>query len=162
MNTHQPTIAAAQRQSGNADLGIRPAGNRQTEGLSCAVEFAPQDSALGLRAAGCCIDLNCLHGERSITSPSPQTAVPAQLCPPPRTATRSSCSRAKRNATTTSFLSAQNATKEGRRSIRPFQTFRAASYLVSSGETSRPRSGSRRAATAPRRIGRVILVAIFI
>src|SRR5215813_2896300 len=61
--------------------------------------------------------------ERSITSPSPQTAVPAQLCPPPRTATRSSCSRAKRNATTTSFLSAQNATKEGRRSIRPFQTF---------------------------------------
>ena len=61
MNTHQPTISAAQRQSGNADLGIRPAGNRQTEGLSCAVEFAPQHSALGLRAAGCCIDLNCLH-----------------------------------------------------------------------------------------------------
>src|SRR5262245_40858084 len=67
--------------------------------------------------------------ERSITSPSSQTAVPAQLCPPPRTATRSSCSRAKRNATTTSFSSAQKATKEGRRSIRPFQTFRAASYL---------------------------------
>src|SRR5215469_7220994 len=65
MNTHQPTIAAAQRQSGNADLGIRPAGNRQTEGLSCAVEFAPQHSALGLRAAGCCINLNCPH-EREV------------------------------------------------------------------------------------------------
>src|SRR5262249_1874388 len=61
MNTHEPAIAAAQRQSGNADLGIRPTGNRQTEGLSCAVEFAPQHSALGLSAAGCGIDLNCLH-----------------------------------------------------------------------------------------------------
>src|SRR5215475_9387905 len=61
MNPHEPTIAAAQRQSGNADLGIRPAGNRQTEGLSCAVEFSPQHSALGLSAAGCGIDLNCLH-----------------------------------------------------------------------------------------------------
>ena len=62
MNAHEPTIAAAQRKSGDADLGIRPAGNRQTEGLRCAVEFAPQHSALGLRAAGYCIDLNCLHG----------------------------------------------------------------------------------------------------
>src|SRR5262245_8837333 len=65
MNTHQPTIAAAQRQSGNADLGIRPAGNRQTKGLSCAVEFAPQHSAPGARATGRCIDLNCLH-EREV------------------------------------------------------------------------------------------------
>jgi len=61
VNAHQPTIAAAQRKSGNADLRICPAGNRQTEGLRCAVEFAPQHSALGLRAAGCCIDLNCFH-----------------------------------------------------------------------------------------------------
>ena len=61
MNTHEPTIAAAQGQSGNANLRIRPAGNRQTKGLRCAVEFAPQHSALGLRAAGCCIDLNCFH-----------------------------------------------------------------------------------------------------
>src|SRR5215475_5459261 len=65
MNSHEPPIAAAQRQSGNADLGIRPAWNRQTKGLSCAVEFAPQHSALGLRAAGCCIDLNCFH-EREV------------------------------------------------------------------------------------------------
>jgi hypothetical protein len=65
MNTHEPTIAAAQRQSGNADLGIRSAGNRQTEGLSCAVEFAPQHSALGLRAAARGIDLNCFH-EREV------------------------------------------------------------------------------------------------
>src|SRR5262245_29801802 len=65
MNTHQTTISGAQRKSGKADLGIRPAGNRQTEGLSCAVEFAPQHSALGLRATGCCIDLNCLH-EREV------------------------------------------------------------------------------------------------
>src|SRR5262249_9367329 len=65
MNPHEPTIAAAQRQSVNADLGIRPAGNRQTEGLSCAVEFPPQHSALGLSAAGCGIDLNCLH-EREV------------------------------------------------------------------------------------------------
>src|SRR5262245_25791200 len=65
MNPHEPTLAAAQRQSGNADLGIRPAGYRQTGGLSCAVEFAPQRSALGLRAAACGIDLNCLH-EREV------------------------------------------------------------------------------------------------
>jgi hypothetical protein len=65
MNPHEPTITAAQRKSGNADLRIRPAGNRQTKGLSCAVEFAPQHSALGLRAAGRCIDLNCLH-EREV------------------------------------------------------------------------------------------------
>src|SRR5262249_3370909 len=65
MNTHEPTIAAAQRKSGNANLGICPAGNRQTEGLSCAVEFAPQHSALGLRAAACGIDLDCLH-EREV------------------------------------------------------------------------------------------------
>src|SRR5215469_2441167 len=65
MNTHQPTIAAAQRKSGDADLGIRPAGNCQTKGLSCAVEFAAQHSALGLHAAACGIDLNCLH-EREV------------------------------------------------------------------------------------------------
>src|SRR5215470_693834 len=65
MNSHEPAVAASQRQSGNADLGIRPAGNRQTEGLSCAVEFAPQHSALGLSAAGCGIDLNRLH-EREV------------------------------------------------------------------------------------------------
>jgi hypothetical protein len=62
---HEPTIAAAQRQSSNANLGICPAGNRQTEGLSCTVEFAPQHSALGLRAAASGIDLNCLH-EREV------------------------------------------------------------------------------------------------
>src|SRR6516165_8991488 len=65
MNPHEPTVAAAQRQSGNADLGIRPAGNRQTEGLSCAVELAPQHSALGLSDPGCGVDLNCLH-EREV------------------------------------------------------------------------------------------------
>src|SRR5262249_25458661 len=65
MNPHEPTIAAAQRQSCNANLGIRPAGNHQTVGLSRAIEFAPQHSALGLSAAGYDIDLNCLH-EREV------------------------------------------------------------------------------------------------
>src|SRR5262245_40565848 len=136
MNTHQPTIAAAQRKSGNADLGIRPARNRQTEGLSCAVEFAPQHSALGLGAADCCIDLNCLH-VREVDHKS----IIADRCTSTTVSASPHCDEklvlaGKRNATTTSFSSAQNATKEGRRSIRPFQTFRAASYLVSSGETS--------------------------
>src|SRR5262245_43685181 len=136
MNTHEPTIAAAQRQSGNTDLGIRPTRYRQTEGLRCAVEFAPQHSALGLRAVGRCIDFDCLH-EREVDHKS----IIADRCTGTTVSASPHCNEklvlaGKRNATTTSFSSAQNATKEGRRSIRPFQTFRAASYLVSSGETS--------------------------
>jgi hypothetical protein len=65
MNAHEPTIAAAQGQSGNANLRIRPAGNRQTRGLRRPVEFVPQYSALGLHGASCRVDLNCLH-EREV------------------------------------------------------------------------------------------------
>src|SRR5262249_20716999 len=61
----QPAIAASERQSGNADLGIGAARNRQTEGLGCSVEFAPQNSALSARASVFCIDFNRLH-ERKI------------------------------------------------------------------------------------------------
>jgi hypothetical protein len=41
IKAHQPAITAAQGQSGNADLGIRTAGNRQTRGLGRAVELGP-------------------------------------------------------------------------------------------------------------------------
>src|SRR5262249_12030290 len=82
MNTHEPAIAAAQCQSGNADLGIRPTGNRQTEGLRCAVELAPQRSALGVSAGTCSIHLDCLHEREvdhksTIAAPCTGTTVPA-------------------------------------------------------------------------------------
>ena len=94
--------------------------------------------------------------ERSMTRPPSQTAALATLCPPPRTAATSSCSWAKWTAATTSIVSQQSAMIAGRRSMRPFQTLRAASYLRSSGHTSLPCSRSRKAASAPGRSVHVV------
>src|ERR671918_542427 len=44
------------------------------------------------------------RADRSITSPPSHTPRPAALCPPPRTDTRISCSRATRAAVVTSFV----------------------------------------------------------
>jgi hypothetical protein len=63
--------------------------------------------------------------DRSITSPSSTTAVPATLCPPPRTASGSPCSAAKRTAVATSSASPQRAITAGYLSIMPFHTRRA-------------------------------------
>src|SRR5262249_21983628 len=69
VNPHEPTISAAQRKSGNADLGICPAANRQTAGLSCAGYFPTPRAALGLHAASCRIDSASCH-ERPVDPPS--------------------------------------------------------------------------------------------
>jgi hypothetical protein len=82
-------------------------------------------------------------GERSITRPSSHRACPATACPPPRTAAASSRSRAKRTAAITSATPVQRAMSAGRRSICPFQIFRAWSYPPSSGVSSSPRKSAR-------------------
>ena len=66
-------------------------------------------------------------GDRSITMPSSQVVNPGWLWPPPRTATSSSWSRAKRTAATTSSTPAQRATTAGWPSAVAFQTARARS-----------------------------------
>ena len=63
--------------------------------------------------------------ERSIIKPPSHTQLPAMLWPPPRTATASSCSRAKRTLRTTSLASAHRAIRAGRLSISRFQIMRA-------------------------------------
>jgi hypothetical protein len=65
--------------------------------------------------------------DRSITSPPSQRALPAMLWPPPRTATSSSCSRAKLTARMASAVPAQPTITPGRRSIMAFQIDRAES-----------------------------------
>src|SRR5438094_10108300 len=77
--------------------------------------------------------------ERSITSPSSQTALPATLWPPPRTATSRLFARAKFTHEITSPTPAQRATKAGRLSTEPFQTLRASSYPASPRQTVGPR-----------------------
>src|SRR6266852_8408376 len=84
--------------------------------------------------------------DRSMTMPPSQVPTPAPLCPPPRTATTSSCSRAKRSALMTSSAPAHRAMRAGRLSAIAFQTMRAASYSASSGLISRPAKFSRVAA----------------
>ena len=59
--------------------------------------------------------------DRSIKSPPSQTALPAMLWPPPRTATSSSFSRAKLTAPMASAAPAQRTITPGRRSIMAFQ-----------------------------------------
>jgi len=63
----------------------------------------------------------------SMTTPSSQTAVPAMLCPPPRTESSSPWLRANRIACGTSSASPQRTISAGRRSIIAFHTLRAAS-----------------------------------
>ena len=64
---------------------------------------------------------------RSMTSPPSQVAFPATLCPPLRTATSRSCSRAKLTASITSATPVHWAMSAGCLSTEPFQMIRAAS-----------------------------------
>ena len=66
-------------------------------------------------------------GDRSITMPASHVAYPTAECPPPRTETSRSFSRAKFTAATTSAVPAHCAISAGLRSNRPFQTFLASS-----------------------------------
>ena len=93
--------------------------------------------------------------ERSIKRPPSQTALPAMLWPPPRTARRSFASRASLTVLMTSAAPMHRATTAGRRSIMAFQIVRAASYPSSPGKARVPRILSRK----PRRIssGRILV-----
>ena len=75
-----------------------------------------------------------------MTMPPSQTARPAALCPPPRTATSRPCARATLTALTTSSVPAQRTISAGERSIMPFQTLRASSYPASPGRSRSPRT----------------------
>ena len=65
--------------------------------------------------------------ERSIISPPSVTALPATLCPPPRTESSRPASLAAFTASTTSAVFRQRAMSAGRLSIRPLWIMRAAS-----------------------------------
>ncbi len=65
--------------------------------------------------------------DRSIMTPPSHTEWPRTECPPPRTETGSSRSRANRSAAWTSSAPAQRAIRAGRRSTAPFQIRRASS-----------------------------------
>ena len=82
-------------------------------------------------------------GERSMTSPSSQVPSPPPLCPPPRTARVSPCSRAKLTAAITSATSAQRAIRPGCLSI--MRVVDLARLLV-----ARVAGSDHRAAQAPR------------
>ena len=69
----------------------------------------------------------CFIGPVSITIPSSQLECPAVECPPPRTATTRSFSRAYASAACTSPVLAQRAISAGRLSIAPLKSLRASS-----------------------------------
>ena len=77
-------------------------------------------------------------GERSIMRPPSQRALPAMLCPPPRTASTRSCRRAKRTACETSAVLVQLITSPGRRSIIAFQIVHASVNSGDPGLCTRP------------------------
>ncbi len=93
---HQPADAAAEGDSADPRHRDGTAGGRQPERLRLVVKIAQERAALGTRSrAPRDRRGRCACRERSITSPPSTTALPAALCPPPRTATCSPCSRAK-------------------------------------------------------------------
>jgi hypothetical protein len=65
VKAHEPAIPTTERQATNADFGICAAGNRQTECLRRAIEFAPQNTALSSYAAARRIDIDRIH-ERKV------------------------------------------------------------------------------------------------
>src|SRR5262249_21748893 len=65
IKTHQPAVPAAQRKSGNSDLRVRAARNRQANGLGCPVELGPSYAALSARRPVGGIHFDCLH-ERKV------------------------------------------------------------------------------------------------
>ncbi len=104
-----------------------PAGVASPNALGGAVELAQQDPAGRPGGAGPRVDPDRLHQRQVDHQAAVATAWPATACPPPRTETSRSCSRAKRTASATSSAPAQRAISAGRRSMAPFQTRRASS-----------------------------------
>ena len=58
---HQPAEAAAQRQPADAGVGDGPAGRGEAERLGLAVEFAPEQAALGVGRARSGVDADALE-----------------------------------------------------------------------------------------------------
>src|SRR2546423_473473 len=83
--------------------------------------------------------------DRSTISPPSVTALPATLCPPPRTEISSPSSRPKLTASTTSAVCRQRAIRRGRLSMRPLWMRRASSYPASSGARISPENTALRA-----------------
>jgi hypothetical protein len=83
-----------------------------------------------------------------MTMPSSTTECPGKLWPPPRTATGRLLLRANASAAWTSEVLAHRAMSAGRRSMSPFQTFRAASYSACSGVITSPIIDSLRSTSA--------------
>ena len=121
-------VAPAQGEAADAGGGDVPAGGGQAEHLGLPVDVGPRGPAGDAhrpRRRGRPARPAAATGRPS-PPPSP-TALPATLCPPPRTATASPCARAKFTASITSAAPAQRAITSGRRSIIPFQMRRAPS-----------------------------------
>ena len=79
----------------------------------------------------------------SIINPPSQSAVPATLCPPPRTDNGTPFARAKFTQATTSALPLTRAIRAGRFAIIAFQIARASAYPGSAGCSNGPRSALR-------------------
>ena len=138
---HEPADAAAQAEATDAGVAHDAARRGKTVCLCLVVDVAPQGAALDEGRALDGIDRRRARiAERSITMPSSQTAVPATLWPPPRTAISRSRSRANRTAAATSAVPLQRAISRGRRSTVPFHTARASSYPSWSEVITSPRN----------------------
>ena len=117
--------AAAEGEPGDAGVAHDAAGGGQTVGLRLVVDVALEHRlARAVRSTGSTVTARI--AERSITTPSSHTAVPATLWPPPRTAISRSWSRAKRGRDHIG-TPVQRAMQAGWRSIAPFQILRAVS-----------------------------------
>src|SRR5215472_3918678 len=107
VKAHQPAITAAQGQSGNPTSESVPPGTAKPE-VWVARSSSPHNTPAWARTVLPRTSISIAFiNDRSMTSPPSQTAVPAQLCPPLRTAANSSRSLANRTAEATSAWFAQ-------------------------------------------------------
>ena len=125
----QPTEAARERQAGDTRLADDADRRRETVLLRGAVEVAERGAPAHRRESRARDRSRpTASGRGRARSPPSIVPKPATLCPPPRTARGSPCSRAKRTIAWTSAVLVQRATSAGRASMMPFQTARASSY----------------------------------
>ena len=95
----QPAEAAAERQARDAGGRVDAERHGQAVAPGWSRSTSPSVAPAPTRAVRAAWSTRTVRiGERSIISPPSQTALPAMLCPPPRTATSRSCARANRTA----------------------------------------------------------------
>ena len=117
----------AERQAADASGPERAAWRGQAVRLRRPVERPPRRAAPARAIRASASTSISFSPDSSITSPPSQTACPATLWPPPRTATGSPCSAAIPSATTTSAVLRQRAIATGRRSTSALKVVRASS-----------------------------------